>query len=61
MTLRDLLQVMNVYEVEVCGGYGIEKLQLRGWETSPIVKLYGDRKVREITDIAHMGITIWLE
>lgn len=66
INLKDLVSLMNIYDVEV-GSASIDslipprKLNMKSLETDPVMIQFGERKVESITNIAHLGITIWIE
>lgn len=61
MTLKELVSVMNIYEVECFDGEKMHRLNMVDLAHDPVVLKDGNREVRQITNIARQGVTIWLK
>ena len=65
MKLKELVSLMNIYEVELAS-HSIrdlmppKRLDMLHLATCPLMLRYGDHDVEQITNIARLGITIWI-
>ena len=62
MTVREILDLMNIYDVEIESDGAYEELY-RPMKVYPkdrerIINLYGNYRVKEITNICHGAVTI---
>lgn len=66
MKLKDILPIMNIYDITVAADSDSD-LEIRGMlDATPmnrdnIIRQYGDREVTQITNIAKHGDTIWIK
>jgi len=61
LTLKEIVSIMNIYEVDCFDGKKMRRLNMMDLEHDPVVTEHGSREVRAITNIARQGVTIWLE
>ena len=66
MKLLELVGLMNISEVGVAsktipGLLPEQKLDMFHLDADHILRRYGDREVESITNVANLGITIWIK
>lgn len=66
MTLKEIVKIMNMAQLDVCSKtiktlWGRKDIDMFDLENDPIVKEYGDHEVEEITNIAKLGVTVWIK
>ena len=62
MMVGELLNIMNIYDVEITSD-GVHEELYRPQKVYPkdrerIINLYGNYRVKEITNVCHMAVTI---
>ena len=66
MTLKEIVKIMNMAQLDVCSKnisqlYGRKDVDMFDIDNDPIVREYGDHEVEEITNIAFLGVTVWIK
>lgn len=66
MKLKEIVKIMNMAQLDVCSKtiealWGRKDIDMFDLENDPIVKEYGDHEVEEITNIAKLGVTVWIK
>lgn len=66
MTLKEIVKIMNMAQLDVCSKninqlHGRKDVNMFDLDNDPIVRKYGDHEVEEITNIAFLGVTVWIK
>ena len=66
MKLLELVRLMNIAEVGVASKAIAslppkQMLDMFHLDADPILRRYGDKEVESITNVANLGVTIWIK